>query len=53
DAVVHFRIANLKKSKSLHQEGLQPYVYSSLEQRWSAFACFDVEYSQAKRAKTE
>ncbi|CAD7927658.1 unnamed protein product, partial [Amoebophrya sp. A120] len=53
DIVTHFRIANLKKNKSLHQEGLQPYVFSVKEQKWSCFCCFDLDYFPAKKAKAD
>jgi len=55
--LVHFRIVNMKKKKSLFQCGMQPYVYSTSNQArgWEPFACRDVCYtlnSGCPRAKS-
>lgn len=40
-----FRIANLAKRRSLHQQGLHPYTYSVRGRRhWEPFSCHSVEY---------
>lgn len=42
---VHFRIVNMRKKRSLYQNGLQPHVYSVRRNRgWEAFACQCVSY---------
>eukprot|EP00931_Biecheleriopsis_adriatica_P003971 TRINITY_DN105711_c0_g1_i1.p1 TRINITY_DN105711_c0_g1~~TRINITY_DN105711_c0_g1_i1.p1 ORF type:complete len:1090 (-),score=156.22 TRINITY_DN105711_c0_g1_i1:40-3309(-) len=44
---VHFRIVNLRKKKSLYQQGLQPYVFSAKGKArgWDHFCCQCVSYS--------
>lgn len=44
--IVHFRIVNMQKNKSLYQQGRQPYVYSNLchGRGWEPSACEQVSY---------
>lgn len=42
---VHFRIVNMRKKKSLYQQGLQPHCLSLRRNRgWEPFSCHDVSY---------
>uniref|UniRef100_A0A7S0AL39 Peptidase M14 domain-containing protein n=1 Tax=Pyrodinium bahamense TaxID=73915 RepID=A0A7S0AL39_9DINO len=54
--LVHFRIVNMRKKRSLYQHGLQPHVYSVRRNRgWQAFACEGISYAtncnQARAAR--
>eukprot|EP00930_Biecheleria_cincta_P040724 TRINITY_DN27896_c0_g1_i1.p1 TRINITY_DN27896_c0_g1~~TRINITY_DN27896_c0_g1_i1.p1 ORF type:complete len:791 (-),score=97.67 TRINITY_DN27896_c0_g1_i1:872-3244(-) len=44
---VHFRIVNLRKKKSLYQQGLQPHVFSTRRKTrgWEPFCCQGVSYT--------
>ncbi|OLP87779.1 Cytosolic carboxypeptidase 4 [Symbiodinium microadriaticum] len=53
---VQFRIVNLRKKKSLYQQGLQPFVFSTRKKQrgWEPFVCQAVSYSpSAKRGDKE
>eukprot|EP00435_Cladocopium_sp_Y103_P060988 s551_g22.t1 len=51
---VHFRLANLRKKKSLYQQGMQPFVFSRKKQRgWEQFGCQGVSYGSTKKEKSE
>mmetsp|Transcript_116863 Transcript_116863/g.372041 ORF Transcript_116863/g.372041 Transcript_116863/m.372041 type:complete len:1310 (-) Transcript_116863:62-3991(-) len=41
----HFRIVNLRKRKSLYQQGMQPHCYSLRRNKgWEPFSCEDIAY---------
>lgn len=43
--IIHFRIVNLRKKKSLYQMGMQPQVYSVRRNRgWESSVCENVSY---------
>lgn len=51
---VHFRLVNLRKKKSLYQQGMQPFVFSRKKQRgWEPFGCQGVSYGGTKKEKSE
>ncbi|CAE6959266.1 Agbl1 [Symbiodinium natans] len=53
---VQFRIVNLRKKKSLYQQGFQPFVFSARKKHrgWEPFVCQGVSYSpSAKRGDKE
>ncbi|CAK9050470.1 Cytosolic carboxypeptidase 4 (ATP/GTP-binding protein-like 1) [Durusdinium trenchii] len=47
---VHFRILNLRKKKSLYQQGLQPFVFSRKKHRtWESNCCQGVYYGKKEK----
>ncbi|CAE7640557.1 AGBL1, partial [Symbiodinium pilosum] len=46
---VHFRIVNLRKKKSLYQQGMQPFVFSRKRPRWEPFGCQGVSYAPSRQ----